>query len=172
MSLLLRKECQETLDDVGLFELHVSVKNKTLTILGECGKPIVSISGIQFASTSPKKLERDYAVLLFNEFINKNKKAILELVHEKKELIKLNKAVIPSGFRSYGTYLIRDNIKLFESGEIEINKKFLFTDLNEVRKQIEKCIKDTGKYFDDLRKYKKKEKEISELSKKVMSCDI
>lgn len=54
MSLILRKHCQQHLDNVGLTMFHTEINHaKQLSIVGDCGKPLVNISGISFSRTSP-----------------------------------------------------------------------------------------------------------------------
>ena len=50
MSLILRDQCQELLNSVGLPMFHVEISNsKHLQIVSRCGEPIVTISGIRFS---------------------------------------------------------------------------------------------------------------------------
>ena len=57
MSILIRQKCQGYLDDLGLNFIHVAVQNKTLTLVGECGAPVLTVSGIKFDTNVPKKSE-------------------------------------------------------------------------------------------------------------------
>lgn len=69
--LLLRKECQPLLDAVGLGNLHIEVQDKCVVLVGECGKPLVSVKGISFSKPTINSVEREYAVELFDKFLAK-----------------------------------------------------------------------------------------------------
>jgi hypothetical protein len=86
MSLILRRECQEVLDAADLHNFHVEIINKYLAIVGECGKPLVTISGIQFSRGTPSKAEIPYAVELFNAFVTKYKLLFEEFTKIKADL--------------------------------------------------------------------------------------
>lgn len=89
MSLILRKNCQPTLDSLGLNEHHVSINNnKALQVTCECGKPFLTLPGITFTRTTPSKDEIAYATELFQEFTKKHKKEIAKFL---KDLAKFEK---------------------------------------------------------------------------------
>jgi len=70
MSLLLRKACQDTLESFGLSSYHVDVSSaKSLSIVAECGKPLVSIHGIRFNRVTPNEAEILYAADLLDNFM-------------------------------------------------------------------------------------------------------
>ena len=76
MSLILRAKCQPLLDDVGLQNYHVAVDTgmqRTMKIVGECGQPFVSITGIQFARSTPSAAELPVALELLEAFLMKHK---------------------------------------------------------------------------------------------------
>ena len=75
MSLLLRNACQQTMDNAGLGNFHVrtNTTDNTMTIVGECGQPFVSISGIKFARLAPSNAEIPLAVELLEIFLIKHK---------------------------------------------------------------------------------------------------
>jgi len=75
MSLLLRNACQDTLDNAQLSNFHIRVNeySKAMTIVGECGQPFVSISGIKFARVVPSNAELPLAVELLDAFLMKHK---------------------------------------------------------------------------------------------------
>ena len=83
MSLQLRHSCQETLDALGLNMLHVEVRDKTLTIVGECGQTVVTVNGIQ-CSLSITTKEIAIAVELFDKFLYKYGKDLVNYVTAKK----------------------------------------------------------------------------------------
>lgn len=78
MSLMLRKTCQEYLDAVGLAEYHVRVDDhhKNMQIVGPCGQPLFTISGIRFSRAAPAMSEIEYGAELLQEFLLTHKKDI------------------------------------------------------------------------------------------------
>lgn len=83
MSLMLRKQCQEILDNHGLNNFHVEISHsKHMAIVSECGKPLVHIQGITFSRTNPTKDEIEYAVELLGPFLIKYKNEIQEYLKE------------------------------------------------------------------------------------------
>lgn len=125
MSLLLRKACQPTLDDASLGSFHVRVdeNTKTMTIVGECGQPFVSISGIKFARTSPSAAEMPLAVDLLEIFLVKHKgdfdRYVIELAKYnkiKKVKMKTDKYDIDThGYGEKMAYTIK-----FDSGAFQV----------------------------------------------------
>ena len=93
MSLILRKECQTSLDKLGLTELHTEVKDKYLTLVGECGKTLIVISGISFTTSTPNKATIAYAVELFDKFLTKHSTSIISAVNLVKEVATLQKPI-------------------------------------------------------------------------------
>lgn len=86
MSLQLRKECQTLLDGVGLENYHVDIDERTkkLQIVGECGQPFVSISGIRLSRMAPPSKEISLAVELFEAFLVKHTALFKEFTAAKK----------------------------------------------------------------------------------------
>ena len=92
MSLLLRKECQEVLDNIGLSTYHAEIKwirpsqwskekkGRFLSIVGECGKELVTLHGITFSRSSPSKAEIVIAAELLQEFLSNHRKTIKDLI--------------------------------------------------------------------------------------------
>lgn len=83
MSLMLRKECQEVLDNNGFNEYHVAIaqidrwdKNKVMSIVGPCGKELFKIKGVAFNRLTPTKMEIEYAVELLADFFRMHKKDV------------------------------------------------------------------------------------------------
>jgi hypothetical protein len=85
VSLLLRKKCQELLDNVGLENYHVQVNssNKYLEIAGECGQVLVTIEGIRLSRMSPSVPEIDLALELFDAFLARHTPTFHEFLQAK-----------------------------------------------------------------------------------------
>lgn len=85
MSLILRKECQYILDNYKLQNYHVLINQNTkyLQIVGECGQPLINISGIQFTRLTPTKLEIKYATELLNSFLTAHMSEITTYIAQK-----------------------------------------------------------------------------------------
>lgn len=84
--LLLRQKTQPLLDACGLTMLHTEVIDKTLTIVGECGQPLVAISGIKFSRNTLSADEREYAAELFDNFMKIHSAKIVDFVTKKQAL--------------------------------------------------------------------------------------
>lgn len=104
MSLMLRKACQETLDKYGLSMYHTEIGDsgyrgarKHLKIIGECGKELVTITGITFTRNEPKNAEIEYAVELFNDFMNMHGKLIQNYITRAKALMNAKKLATDFG---------------------------------------------------------------------------
>lgn len=93
MSLVLRKKCQPVLDSAGLGNYHVAMSsNLNLLIAGECGQPLIVISGIAFSKKAPTNGEIDYAVELLQDFVDSHLPTIKAF---NKSVIDANKLKIP-----------------------------------------------------------------------------
>lgn len=78
MALLLRKMCQDTLNEADLDAFHADIDpdSKYLTLYTPCGKTFASVHGVCFASTRPSKDEMPYAVELLGHWLKRNEKTI------------------------------------------------------------------------------------------------
>lgn len=82
MSLILRKNCQEHLNSIGLTSFHVGINdNKKLVIYTTCGKPFITVWGISFNRVSPTKDEIEYASELFNNFLIRHQQEIEDYIN-------------------------------------------------------------------------------------------
>ena len=67
---MLRKACQDVLDIYQVDDLHASIDyHLKLAIVSECGKPFVTIQGVEFNRQIPTKLEIEYAAELLDNFL-------------------------------------------------------------------------------------------------------
>lgn len=189
--LLLRKSCQEILDANGFSMLHVEIQNKYMCIVGECGKNVVSISGISFASTRINSDERAYATQLFAKFITKYVDKIKALINAKKALI---------DFKDKMTYLgdickVESNV-FYENGKasrkeftvvfntrhkakicikkdsIKINDYLSFKDFNFIVSEIEEDCRFAINVIQELEECEKLEEAVREVEKDIQSCNI
>ena len=86
MSLILRKGCQDVLDENGMGQFHVDISDgKCLRLVTECGKPLVHIHGIKFNRMVPSEAEIQYAVELFDSFFAKHKNLLQEYIKQHEE---------------------------------------------------------------------------------------
>ena len=92
MSLMLRKKCEDILNDTFLQSFHADIDLDTryLRIVSECGKPLVTISGIVFSRVVPTNAEIEYCADLLDVFITKHKKELFSVIELQK---KVNNAV-------------------------------------------------------------------------------
>ena len=189
--LLLRKSCQEVLDAHGFDMLHIEVHNKYLCIVGECGKKIVSISGISFANTRINENERIYATELFAKFIDKYKDEIKKLILLRKELIDFQskmtclddicKVDTNTTFID-GKGLIKEFTVIFNSkhraklyvkkDSVKISDYLSFEDFNCLVAEIEEDYKFAKNIIQELEKKQEIENEIKEFEIHIQSCNI
>ena len=95
MSLMLRKKCEDILNDTFLENFHVDIDPDTryLRIVSECGKPLVTISGIVFSRTTPTNAEIEYCADLLEVFITKHRKELLSVIELQKKVKNANNLV-------------------------------------------------------------------------------
>ena len=87
MSMMLRKRYQRILDDVNLSNYHATIgRNRALTIVKECGQPLLEIHGIRFDNTIPKEEEIDFGEELLEAFFVQHKPDIDTLLRLQQEL--------------------------------------------------------------------------------------
>ena len=121
MSLILRKQCQPLLDNVGLKELHVEAVDRGMYIKGTCGKTVLTVGGINFNSRTVTKAEVEYAVELFGTFMAKHGKALKKYVAKKKEIYDL-KEPLPEDFGGLAGY----NRNMFTKNMVIKGKAYSF----------------------------------------------
>jgi hypothetical protein len=85
MSIALRQAAQPLLDNIGLSQFHIEIapSTKFLSIVGECGKPLVTLSGIRFSKSDPTKKEIDYSCSLLDTYLSKNSELLLSVYKAK-----------------------------------------------------------------------------------------
>lgn len=111
---MLRKACQDTLDKYGLSMYHTEIgdsgyrgSQKHLKIVGECGKELVTITGITFTRNEPKNAEIDYAVELFGDFMNMHGKLMQNYVTRAKALMRAKE--LATDFGDYSVQKVMDD---------------------------------------------------------------
>lgn len=81
MSLLLRENTQELLNQFGLNSFHTKITStKHLAIVTRCGEPFVIISGIKFSKMQLTQKEIEIATKLFKEFLEINQQKIEDYI--------------------------------------------------------------------------------------------
>ena len=113
MSLKLRKACQSVLDKGSLANYHIRVNenNRAMTLVGECGKPLVAIYGIKFSSISPSNAEIEYAAELLDAFLTKHLHTIQKAIKAKQAANELKAPAKP------------DNVTINRYGSISFTGK-------------------------------------------------
>lgn len=189
--LLLRKECQPLLDAAGLGNLHIEVQDKCVVLVGECGKPLVSVKGISFSKPTINSVEREYAVELFDKFLAKYATDINTYIAAKKAYAVMVPPTMSPDFSitqnstGYGS-----SLKTFPSVNFTINftdktMKVAVTDdgitftgaipVSELETLADKlrdniCAADA--YIADFRIYTDERKRVEELQNNLAACDI
>jgi hypothetical protein len=183
--LLLRQSCQPLLDSAGLSDLHVSIENKCLTIVGSCGKPIVTIGGIKFSRTTVSAEEREFATSLFDKFLIKYNSDIVAFITAKKAFLATKKPELPVGaktsnfstsmrFVQWPDIAVSDGkgtINCYEDGRIYFGTAFPYLKMVDnlhlkaiVRASIDYCKKMTD--------YSKLESDLAKLQSELANCSI
>lgn len=181
MSISLRKSCQPSLDAAGLSMVHVGVKNKILTIVGPCGQPLVTVSGIEFDTNTPKKMEIPYALNLFEEFLSQKSSDIttyLQLKHAFSELeqpslepiTKANLSCRNITYTTNGYEMSYDRgSKKLSSVKVLNDATFSITNASIAINEAEEVL---TPYFQAVTEYNEKEKELSTLRTALQTCNI
>lgn len=190
--LLLRKSCQEVLDAHGLDMLHIEVQNKYLCIVGECGKNIVSINGINFTKSKINENERDYATELFYTFIKKYKKKLKALINARKALKDSVKPKTPEfGTLNIETLYINGvyrkkentlkckakidgyefNFTVKEKG-IKLNDYVTIGAFSIIDSILSPYIREALLFIQALDEYEKLEETVKEVENDIQSCNI
>lgn len=182
--LLLRQACQPVLDSYGLNDLHVTIKDKTLTIVGGCGKPLVSIGGITFAKSSVSEKERIFVLSLFEAFMSKHSAAIIKYITEKKAFNALPELIPPKNWGKSATYASKEyvyrndtpiSVFVYKSGQItlasggnEMYPNAMKDFITDIEKDIPACVK----YLEDHTARQKQAALLEQQRQALAVCDI
>jgi hypothetical protein len=184
--LLLRQTCQPILDSYGLSELHVVIQDKTLTIVGSCGKPLVAIGGITFSKSSISEKERTFATELFETFMVKYSADIIKYVTEKKAFAALPELILPKDFMlnsSYSNYCLQIDpgtyqgmiIKIDPTGQMSVSTdKLTFTPniIVELIQAVAKGIPDCIAYLTEHESRRNTANTLDSQRATLAKCDI
>lgn len=121
MSLILRSLAQPYLDNLGLSKYHVEVTTgeNTLTVVGECGKPLVYLYGVKFSKSAPDRTEIDLALPLLKDFLDLKYKEITEYITAATLL-----AETPYVSPNNGKYAIE--LDYYYSGDVKLIQKIKY----------------------------------------------
>lgn len=191
MSLMLRKYCQPTLFRAGLGDYHVNMDAaKNMVVSGECGKPLLTITGITFPKPAPTKVEIEYAEELLVTFLQAHKGELDRYIklHNKfisipipaEEVgtmkIKISNAGYPVVYKYRAFY--DDGPIVFTMSEDKLNPSPHALKDSTAIVELEQYTLDTSmytryaKHFKKYLAWKKIEKELEELREDLSSCDI
>lgn len=176
MSLIIRKECQPLLDNLGLEDLHVELYSKVLNICLEDGTPIIVLNGIKVNNTRPTKVEIAYVVELFSNFLEtKNGKlkeyhlAYCEFTSTEKPSTQ-GKYFNKNKYGSAYTYTIDDITSAVfnpENNKLQVNCSL--EAFSNVSKIVTKAMKELDTILLELNSYKEKQENLKSLKSKVLS---
>jgi len=202
MSLLLRKACQATLEGFGLGAYHVDVNSaKSLSIVAECGKPLVSIHGIRFNRATPNEAEINYASELLDDFMGTHNNLLQDYLKKEVALKKFklpdsdlydadvdtthvrNKGYVKVGTVEYVEGFFEHTISYFfeeedkkytlksSIDEDKLPKDFKIGDLSKAKCDA-KLFNAAKKYLSHWVEQDRMENELSTLLSAVNECDI
>ena len=179
MSILIRKKCQESLDNLGLNTLHADVHNKFLTIVGPCGQTVVSISGIKFATKNPNRDEVTYAAKLFKTFVENNKEDILNYAKAKAAFNKLEKPIytgyLKSNYSGRNFEIKVDDVYYYfhDNGKTRVEFEIIGSpDFASISKKFHKLQEDFAPYLKLVIAYDEASAKVEKLKAIVNRCDI
>lgn len=179
MSILIRKQCQELLDANQIPFVHVEIRNKTLTLVGQCGKPLVSISGIRFATNNPTKAEVAYATELFQSFLAQHATTIKTFIEAKKAFSEKEEPV----YQGQGEKQQYFPVRISYSSEDGVCKVTLYPDqmtinissadsVSDFFPFMLSCEADALPYFTALKEYREEEAKVADLASQLNQCNI
>lgn len=199
MSLILRRDCQNILDENGMGQFHVDISDqKHLRVVTECGKPLVNIHGIKFNRAVPSEAEIQYAVELFDTFFAKHRLLFKKFVDKQEEYKQLQpkekKGWMVTYYNNSWTksrpvaeleyeegFFVHQVWKFLDTGEVSVRSKMvgkseLPDDFNIESLNHVKCSK---KLFDKAVEYvelfvadKNRREELDDILQKVAECEI
>lgn len=179
MSILLRKECQESLDNAGLEKLHVGISNKTLCLMGECGQTIITISGIKFNSNTITTKEIKYTVELFNEFIKKHTAKIQDFIKTSETFKKLKEPIFePKGNWAISYRELKYKLNGSQILTIKNNGKVKFHSYDHTIEEIREILdlientKSVNNYIAETINYNKIKENLNKAKAEIGSCNI
>ena len=177
MSLMLRQACQPLLDELGLDMLHVGIDgDKSLSIVGSCGKPLLSLSGIRFGSFKPSNKEVEYAIHLFNEFLRKEGAKLSVYVVAKQRSTADDVIPLPDGCVAAGSYIYYRNgghsniLAIYPDGQVTVGIKQSPEVLIEL--MTSSLITDALKYFKQAQLQATERETLREMQTELNKCDI
>jgi len=190
MSLILRKECQDVLDNFSLNNYHVAISdNKSLRVVGECGKPLFSVRGIVFSRNTPSAKEIEYAVELLEDFLGTHILIINEMMEAQE---KLADHPVPDDQDGMFSAAKGESVKISREG-IEITIKLDTKDesvtlrvaggygnlsrssMKELKQEltnIQKLYKPAREYLQQTLEHSQASSELYSLQAKLNTCDI
>lgn len=162
--LLLRQMCEASFAKYNIQDFHIqrNTTQKCLSIVGPCGAELVTIYGISIPANL-KPAEREYAAELFEAFLKKNHKAILEFIQKKQEFKAMSIPVTPTF--CYGSY----PGSTYLPGGIRLGSE----NYNELKVLLKQEIQDEcDMHIVAFNACKQTEKELQTLQSNLSSCSI
>jgi len=180
MSLTLRIALQSTLDEAGLDLLHTGINQttKALTIVGSCGKPLVSINGIMFGSKNPTMKEISYASELFKQFITDYSSDLTDFIAESKELKMLEDSLptLPMGYTPSGSVIslsLEDGAQkgsVYPDGRLSVTGPRDIVTIQALVTMSQEPV--VTEYFTKAREIADRRGDLRKSQQKLTSCDI
>lgn len=184
MSLMLRKQCQEHLNNCGLGDYHTRIDgNKYLSIVGPCGKPLFNVTGIEFVRNTPTIKEIEFAGDLLEDFCAEHKKSIAIVLKAKTALFNAKIPSVPSKYSFKDDYT-RVHIELpntqikFTLGSDSISYKtdgyaYIPLNIKEIAAEISPTnVKKLKKYAKELKAYDAIETAYQNAISALQTCNI
>lgn len=186
--LLLRQDAQKVLDSFRLTDLHVTLTNKTLTLAGICGKPLVIIQGISFSRNTVNEKERIFAIELLEKFLTIHASIIEKFIIDKKTFLALPELILPTNWKydenSYRTcnviYYFKDEPTPFSITELSMPKittngkisAYSIQELKTINTELEKSLTHVNDWVKEYIVRREYNKELDKRLTTIQTCDI
>lgn len=176
--LTLRRMAEPALEQNGVGFLHVERRDSSLVLVGECGKVVLTVSGISV----PSKLsagDREYIISLLQRYFEKHKSAIIPYIEKLLATRDLPDIEAPSiitngvSYTAGGASTATKNATYYTDGTIILNNtkrnwdnlEEYFTELREEQPIVMKFLNESRERYLLLN-------ELNALGRKVGTCSI
>jgi hypothetical protein len=169
--ILLRKELEPTLRELGFSSLHIDVNKANNIILAtECGQAILTFHSLKPKNTVTK-VERSYLVRLISDYIYKYSNTVNRIVKAKEEL----KDLVQPHIKSTSFY---SNTPVYKHKNISITLRNSKFSVNSTDSSVEDMnfvlgnILEIMDMLEDVKDYLDKRKELEKIVKENSTCNI
>lgn len=148
MSLPLRKAVQPILDTAKLESYHAAISDeKYFQIVGECGKPLFTITGIEFTRKEPTIADIEFSIELFEEFLLKHKVKLDNFMAKGAKFNAMKAPKMPNNYKLIMSYT--QNLEVDYTDQDLLHEVYLF----DAGKRVEVSIQNKKLSIAKMRKF-------------------